>query len=119
MIFHLRREGLVQTATQTLCGVSKEDVYHNLQTSWGTTTQVENRSQWFPGDAVCVECIRKARPSVVKQLRACRTIPVYSWVVLCGCGGVRPYGESCGEALASSAHLQPIDRKHADKGRKR
>ncbi len=94
MMFHIRCKPL--NDKRTYCGLDLEEVYRTLDQSLGAEVQIENRPHWFPGDHVCLPCIRRARPTVVKQLLACADIRPLEWVVLCGCGGVRPYGKPCG-----------------------
>ncbi len=93
MLFHIRRS---TPAEHVACGKALEDVYRSLTEHLASEASIRERPAWTPGDAVCLACIRKARPNVVKQLKACRAVKAGEWVVLCGCGGVRPYGEPCG-----------------------
>lgn len=95
MRFHIIKRP-ARSDTHTLCGLELGDVYRSLEDHVATEVAVENRRTWYPGDRVCLACVRKARPSTPKQLRACRSVNLGEWVVLCGCGGVRPYGKSCG-----------------------
>ncbi len=100
MIFHIRPPGSTSYQGHALCGLSVREIYETLDASIGLEVQIQNRPNWFPGDSVCLDCVRKARPAVVKQIRACQAVKGGEWVVLCGCGGVRPYGKPCGSTKA-------------------
>lgn len=95
MRIHIRR---TQGDRLVLCGVEVEEIYRTLTEHLTTEAGLGNPNfhRWSTGDHACLACVRKARPSAPKQLRACRSMEAGDWVVLCGCGGVRPYGVSCG-----------------------
>ena len=78
------------------CGLAIEDIYRDLGASVGLEVQIEKRPNWFMDDHVCLACVQRARPSSPKQIRACRDVAAFQWVVLCGCGGVRPHDQACG-----------------------
>lgn len=102
MRFHIKRAG-----GWLACGLPTEDVYRSESDHLATEAAVENAHRgWWEGDHVCLACVKKARPCSPKQLRACRSVNLGEWVVLCGCGGIRPHGKPCGSSKAL-----PLDRR--------